>query len=487
LNTERDKALVADLRGLDSETSCCEFKVNVQKPEVIGKYISALANAAAFSDEAFAYIVWGIQNETHEIVGTNFDPKSTVVQNEPLEFWLAKRLQPDVPFEFREIDCSGARIILLAIPAATKAPVEFDRIAYIRISSATPRLSDHPERHRALWSKLQPRLWEDGISAEFVTSDRVLSMIDYASYFDLTEQPLPDNRVGIFDRLSQERIIIPDVGGRWNISNLGAILFAKNLDDFGGSMKRKAIRLTIYAGTARHDTVTHRREGTKGYASGFSGLVNHIRDLLPSNEYIGPAFRTSKPIFPEIAIRELIANALIHQDLTIRGSGPSIQIFTDRMEITNPGSPLVSTDRFIDAVPLSRNETLAALMRRMKLCEEEGTGIDKVVAAVELYQSPPPEFQALEEPQATRVIIQSPREFAAMTVEERTRACYQHCVLRKLQGEVMRNATLRQRFGVEPANKSQISKVIGAALEQGLIKPSDPEKPRAGYVPFWSI
>ncbi len=486
MSLERDIALVDDLRAKSSESACVEFKSNLEHAPTIGKYISALSNSAAYAGIPFGYLVWGVKDGDHAVAGTDFDPDRVRENSEPLEFWLSRRLQPDLALSFREISHPDGRLILLEIPAATKAPIEFDRVSYIRISSATPRLSDYPERQRALWAKLQPLIWEDGIAAQFVSADDVLAMLDYSSYFDLTELPLPDNRHGIFERLAQERLIIKDAGEKWNITNLGAILFAKNLADFGPQIKRKAVRFTAYAGKGGHDTVSHRVEVKKGYASGFSALVEFIRDMLPANEHIGAAFRTSHPMFPEIAVRELIANAVIHQDMTVRGAGPSIQLFSDRMEITNPGQPLVSTDRFIDAPPRSRNEAVAALMRRMNICEEEGKGIDKVIAAVEVFQLPPPDFQSILEPSSTRVILQAPKSFAEMSVEDRVRACYQHSVLLKLQGQVMRNASLRERFGIEPSNKAQVSKVIGAALERGLIRPSDPEKPRAGYVPFWA-
>ena len=130
----------------------------------------------------------------------------------------------------------------------------------------------------------------------------------------------------------------------------------------------------------------HRQDGQRGYAAGFQGLVDYIDGLLPRNELIGKAFREERPLYPSIAIRELIANALIHQDMTITGAGPLIELFSDRMEITNPGAPLVSPDRFLDSPPRSRNEALASLMRRMKLCEEQGTGIDKVILLAHMQQ-----------------------------------------------------------------------------------------------------
>jgi predicted HTH transcriptional regulator len=92
-------------------------------------------------------------------------------------------------------------------------------------------------------------------------------------------------------------------------------------------------------------------------------------------------------------VRELVANALIHQDFSLSGAGPMVEIFDGRIEITNPGEPLVDTDRFLDSPPTSRNEGLASLMRRFRICEERGSGIDKVVAQLELYQLPPPVFE----------------------------------------------------------------------------------------------
>lgn len=189
-------------------------------------------------------------------------------------------------------------------------------------------------------------------------------------------------------------------------------------------------------------------------------------------------------MYPEIALRELIANALIHQDMTVTGAGPTIELFSDRIEITNPGSPLIDPARFIDMPPRSRNESLAALMRRMGICEEQGSGVDKVVTAVEVFQLPAPDFRA--DGENTRVVLFAPRSFAHMTASERVRACYQHAVLRYVAAERLTNGSLRVRPGVAPQNAAQVSRIINEARDAGLIKLADPESPRAGYVPAWA-
>lgn len=480
----RTLALVDDLRKLPAETAWVEFKHNNADAQMIGKLISALSNAARLSDQHFAYVLWGVQDADHAVAATDFEPSSQKQQGQPLDLWLAQRLQPDLAFFFRTIDYRGARLVLLEIPAAPASPVEFERAAYIRIGSATPRLSDHPERLKSLWAKLQPYAWETGAAAQFLSGDEVLARLDYTSYFDLTGQPLPDNRTGIFDRLVADRLVDKDAGERWNISHLGAILFAKRLGDYSPSMARKAVRFVAYNGLNRAAAVTHRQDGQKGYACGFEGLVDYINGLLPRNEHIGKVFREEIPLYPAIAVRELIANALIHQDMTVTGAGPMVELFIDRMEITNPGQPLVRPERFLDSPPRSRNEALASLMRRMRLCEEQGTGIDKVLAAVELHQLPPPDFRV--EGDAVRVVLFAPRSFADMTAEERVRACYQHAALRYVSGQRMKNATLCDRFGIDRQNASQASIVIRQTLEAELIRSADPAHPRAGYVPFWA-
>ena len=145
-----------------------------------------------------------------------------------------------------------------------------------------------------------------------------------------------------------------------------------------------------------------------GYACGFEGMIQFVLNLLPSNEVIGQALRRNVPMFPEPAIRELVANALIHQDFSQTGTSPMIEIFPSRLEITNPGVPLVKTERFLDNPPKSRNDALASFMRRIGICEERGSGVDKVVAQTELYQLPAPVFEETEE--HTRSVLFAHRE-----------------------------------------------------------------------------
>lgn len=481
---QRDVLLVNELLSDNTERSCVEFKHNNEDKEMIGKLCSALSNSARIEEKDFAYVIWGIEDETLNILGTSFDPDRKKIGNQVFIMWLSQMISPRITFNFRKVDHPDGKLVLLEIPAVHSTPVEFERTAYVRIGSATPRLSDYPEHYKKLISNLRPYMWEKAVAKAFITSDDVLNLLDYPSYFKLTKQKLPANKSGILEHLSADRLISKDIGGHWNILNLGAILIAESFDDFESSISRKGIRFVAYDGDDRAAPVKQRIDGKKGYATAFSGVVEYLNDILPVNEHIGSTRRETQLLYPDIAIREIIANALTHQDMTISGAGPLIELFKSRLEITNPGKSLIQTDRMIDLPPRSRNEALASLMRRMGMCEEQGTGLDKVIISVEFNQLPPPQFQELND--SMRVILFAPRSFADMSASERVRACYQHAIMKYLDGSKMKNATLCKRFGIDKKNAAQTSLVIKKALDAKYIKVADSEHPRGGYEPIWA-
>lgn len=486
LGTEqlRLAALVDHLRALPAETGWVEFKVNNIEPDRIARTVCALANTACLDEQPFGYLLWGVQDETHEVVGTAFEPTVEKKGNEPFELWLAKSLSPSPSFRFKVVKRADLRVVLLEIPAASTVPVKFNGIPYLRVGSATPKLSDFPEREADLVSKLRPFVWEHGAARSFVTGEEVLALLDHSVLFTMLKQQTPDNSETILERLAEERLIARDVGGRWNILNLGAILLARRLDQFD-DLARKALRVVQYDGKIRAKS-KRIQEGTKGYAAGFVGLLRYIDDLLPSEERIEQSgVRVQRRTFPQIALRELAANALVHQDMTVTGSGPLVEIFDNRVEISNPGAPVTDVLRkLFGAPPRSRNEQMARLMRRMGLCEELGSGLVKIVAALEEYRLPGLELKVVDA--NFRATLFGVRPFAEMSRIERARICYQHACLKFHEGGLLTNASLRDRFGIEDRNAAQVSRVIRDTLDEGGIRPADPERPKAGYVPYWA-
>lgn len=398
-----------------------------------------------------------------------------------------QNLEPEVWLDHSMKEINGIPILFIYIPESAQKPVYLrgKTIAesYIRSAGQTRKMT-RQEIRKAI-SKSSDFCFEEQLAATKISSDEVIKKIDFIRYFELLNQTLPENRDSIIDKLIAEKIITKS-NDYYNITNLGAILFAKNLNDFPGLI-RKATRVVIYEGNNRLKTVKE-QQGVERYASGFDGLVKYINDQLPTNEVIEQALRKEVKVYPEIAVRELVANCLIHQDFYEFGAGPMVEIFSDRIEITNPGRPLINTLRFIDYPPKSRNEILASFMRRLKICEERGSGIDKVITSVEIFQLPAPDFIVIDN--NLKAILYAPKPLAKMDKEDRIRACYQHCCLKYVSGgEKMSNCSLRQRFNIADKNYPMASRIIAETLEAGLIQLADPDsksKKYAFYLPFWA-
>jgi ATP-dependent DNA helicase RecG len=221
--------------------------------------------------------------------------------------------------------------------------------------------------------------WLEQHSKIGVTAEQVIELLDTRSFFRLLNVPYPTDRTGVLGRLLRERLI-DRVKDGFAIRRLGGILLANELTEFP-DLARKAARVIAYKESSKIGTTIIDRTILKGYAVGFQNLVRFINKYLPQNEIIEDTLRREVKLVPEIAIRELVANALIHQDLTIGGNSVIVEIYSDRLGISNPGEPIVPVERFIDGYQ-SRNERLADFMRRMGICEERSSGIDRVVSTV---------------------------------------------------------------------------------------------------------
>lgn len=458
-------------RAVRSEHQRLEFKEAKTQFDnrKLFKYCVALAN------EGGGHLLLGIEDQPpRRVVGT-------AAFNDPVA--MASKMFEMLGFrvDIEEVAHPDGRVLVFHIPSRPLGTVyDYEGAYLMRAGEELVPMSE--DRLRAIFAEGQPD-WLSEAAVEGCDDEEVIQLLDTQSYFDLLHLPYPVNRAGVLERFESEKLIRRDVGG-WTIMNLGGILFAKKLEQFD-RLARKAPRVIVYDGTSKLQTKLD-KPGSKGYAVGFQGLVEFINGLVPSNEVIEQALRREVKMFPEIAVRELVANALIHQSFTESGTSVMIEIYDDRMEISNPGKPFISPERFIDEYQ-SRNERLADLMRRLGICEEKGSGVDKVIEAVEAYQLPAPDFRAGE--RRTSVLLFAHRDFEEMDRTDRIRATYQHCCLRYVTNERMTNQSLRERFRLPEKKAESISRAIRDTLEAGKIKLADPEQKSLRYrhyLPFWA-
>jgi predicted HTH transcriptional regulator len=478
MDKSKFEILIEELRALPKESEWVEFKVNNTNPQLIGEYLSALSNSANLENKEFAYLVFGVEDETHKIVGTSFHPKNTKVGNQELENWLVTQLEPKVDLKIIEHSVNNKNIVVFQVEISQNRPVAFRGVEYIRVGSYKKKLKDHPEKERKIWQKARNISFEKEFAVKNITADKVLELLNYPGVFKLLQIPLPANKNGILEKLEEEKLIVKKLN-KYHITNIGALLFANDLNEFE-TLKRKIVRVVIYKGKNKLQTIKE-FQSNPGYAVGFEQLVDYVNDKLPSNEEIGRVFRKEVRVYPELAVRELIANAIIHQDFNIPGTSTMIEVFENRIEFTNPGKPLIDTKRFIDHSPESRNEMLASLMRRMNFCEERGSGIDKVIHEIELYQLPAPEF--LSGDNYTRVILYSPKSLRQMSKPDKIRACYQHACLKYVSGEYMTNQSFRERLNIDKKNYPIVSRLIREAINEGVIVEYEKSKM---YIPYWA-
>ncbi len=255
----------------------------------------------------------------------------------------------------------------------------------------------------------------------------------------------------MLQRFESEKLIRRD-GSAWAITNLGAILFAKELDQFD-RLGRKAPRVIHYDGTSKLKTKLD-RPGNKGYAVGFQGLVGFINGLVPSNEVIEKALRREVKMFPEIAVRELVANALIHQDFTESGTSVMIELYDDRMEISNPGKSFIAPDRFMMSTSRVTSASPTSCVARAS-AKRRAAAWTRWWHSAEAFQLPAPDFRTGD--RRTSVVLFAHTELEQMDRNDRVRASYQHCCLRYVMNEKMTNQSLRERFKLPEDKAATVS------------------------------
>ena len=396
-------------------------------------------------------------------------------------------IDPPIALDHSIAEYQATPVLLVRIPGQPIKPIHRRgkslEETWIRSAGTTRKASR--QEVGALMMHSAPVRWEDLRASGMLKLSEVKDLLDLRAIAQLLERPLPDDDEGLALWLASEGLTTPD-GRSHYITHLGAMAAARQLKDFP-NLARKAVRVIHYRGTNKVDTLDE-LGGQRGYAVGFEGLIGYLKKVLPHSEVIKQSLRTDVAVYPEIALRELIANALIHQDFNLTGAGPMVDVYSDRITVTNPGSllPGKRPDRLIGATPESRNEKLASSFRRYRICEERGTGFQKVVTAIELFGMPPLQIDPQEN--TFSVTLSAPRKFADMATPERIEACYQHAVLHYLSSQTLTNTTLRERFKLHDKQRNAVTNLIAEAVAAGRIKRKDGNAGNkfAEYVPYWA-
>lgn len=479
--------LIYSLIGYPDETEWLEFKENNADPVQIGRDISALANAAAYCGRMYAYKIWGVSDGGHELKGTQFNPYHTKKGNQELLLWLKQALSSNVNYEFTTVAHNAMQFVVLRVFAANLQPVSFNKTVFIREGSSTVELVPGSEREADLWRRLQSGNAEIVSVENDIAARDISEILDIDAYFELCGIRRPVDPDAVLVALEEQELIKRQDNRRYSVTRLGVLLVGKRISRYP-ELRKRMIRIIRYAGKGSFDIVGD-TEIDKGYALALPQAEQLIMSMIPAEETTEGAFRRIESEYPQRAIRELLSNAVIHQDIADSTSGPLVAVYSNRIEFSNPGTTLIPTARVLNAQPKTRNPMMASLLRQMNLCEEGGTGWDLIVDSLEKAKMLSPQIKS-EDGLGTVVTLFAGCAYERMKKAERKNAVYWHACLLYAQGDSMGNQSLRERFGLDDSKKNMVamSRLIKECVEDGLIKEEDEE---AGakyrrYIPYWA-
>lgn len=343
------------------ETEWLEFKTNWFDPSGLGEYISALSNSAAYHGRDFAYLIWGVEDKTHQIIGTSFNHHHEI-KGEPLDHFIARQIKPSIAYKFHEKMVDEKRIVVLEIPRADKVPVTFGSERFIRIGSSKEKLSKFPERESYFWSILRhglPTMTNTESPYQNLTFDKALV---YFAAKGITLNP----------KTFETNLHLRTNDGKYN--KLAQVLADEN---------SIPVRVSIFAGKSKADKLYSVREfGNTCIFYAMDKVLEYmdVINVIQADETHRIVERKDVPFFDSEAIREAVINAFVH-NLWVEGNAPQFTVYSDRIEIISHGgmpNDQTFTD-FFNGVSKPVNEELSVMFLQLRISERSGRGVPKVV------------------------------------------------------------------------------------------------------------
>lgn len=360
-------ALVDKLRlNTKTETEWLEFKSNYLSAENIAKDISALSNGATLLGRPFAYLIFGIDDSTHDVIGTTYNYRKEKKGHEDLEPWLTRVIDPDINFKFYEFEYSDfKKVLLLEIPAAYKIPTRFSGETYIRIGSSTKNIKGYPERERDLWKTFNDFHYESQTS-----KNQTLHFSYLKNKLESVQKEFNQSALHKLRLLTSED----------KFNNLALLVSDEN---------PYIVKFAYYKNSKLDFRV--KKEFSGSWLKILDDVLEQVilyndvsARLLP-----GEFQRTEVLSYPEPSLREMIINAFMHLDIDAP-SNIKIEFFPDRVDIGSPGSLYKTTlEAVLSGRQSFRNPNLVYLFSQLGYIENYATGFEKTNLAYAPYKQKP--------------------------------------------------------------------------------------------------
>ena len=386
-------AFIDRLRAMPTETEWFEFKRNRHEPQLLGEYLSALANEACLRGQPRGYLLFGIDDATHEVVGTRFDPYAAKGKgNQDLLPWLAAGLCPNTGFEPHIVEHPRGRVVFFEVGPARDQPVSFYGTAFIRVGSSKTELSKHPEKARALWTR--GRDWSGEVCEAASLADLDPEAVAKAREQFIVKHPGQDNDVTGWDNatfLNKAKVLKQGAVTHTALLLLGRAESATLLSP-------AVAKISWVLKGAGNRELDYEHFGPPFLLAG-DRLQKRIRNLIVRALPSGTLFPQEITQYEPWVIREALHNCIAHQDYGLRGRIVVIE-FPDRVLLTNVGDFLPGD---VEAVirqdapqAIYRNPFLADAMVELNLIDTQGGGIKRMFETQRRRSFPLPDYDLAE-------------------------------------------------------------------------------------------
>lgn len=367
----------------------------------MGEYLSALANAACLAGKPRGYLVFGVEDESHDVAGTMFDPYSAKGKgNQDLLIWLSMGLHPNVGFETFAVDHPKGRVVLFEINAAWDRPVNFYGTAYIRVGTSKTELRNHPAKEGAIWNRRSD--WSAQISERASLADLDPEAILKAREQFKIKNPTQEAQVNKWDDatfLNKAKLTIQGA-----ITNSAILLLGK--PETATLLSPAVAKISWILKDAGNKELDYVHFGPP-FILQVDRVLQRIRNLTFRKLPSGTLFPQEVAQYDPWVIREALHNCIAHQDYSLRGRINMVETPTTIL-LTNVGSFLpgdVETVIYQDApLEIYRNPFLADAMVNLNMIDTQGGGIKKMFQSQAKRYFPLPDYE-LSKPDRVAVTI----------------------------------------------------------------------------------
>jgi ATP-dependent DNA helicase RecG len=404
MNTADLTALLDRLRAEPRESEWLEFKSNRYAPQAIGEYLSALANSACLLGKPHGYLVFGIEDGTHAVVGTRFDPQAERGQgNQLLPLWLALGLKPKLGFEMHVCQYQGERVVVFEVHPAFDRPVEFYGKAFVRNGTSKTSLSVYPEKERAIWMRRvdwSAQVCEQATLADLDPKAIAEARRQYAEKNKTKPEKLAD--LAEWDDatfLNKAKLTV-----RGAITNAALLLLGR--EEASSFLAPAVARVSWILKNERNEELDYEHFGPPMLLN-VDKVLARIRNLTVRELPDGTLFPVELTQYDAWVIREALHNCIAHQDYGLRGRIQVVET-PQALLLTNVGGFLpgrVETVIEQDApLEVYRNPYLAEAMVSLNMIDTQGGGIKRMFQAQRRRFFPLPDYD-LSQPERVMVTL----------------------------------------------------------------------------------